>query len=88
MIAVMAAGDPGPDSLFRIRMPDRRIGRSSSGRIDGTPSYSWTSSPAGAPSPRELPRLREWLTRPHVHLALDPEWAMGPACCPAARSAP
>jgi hypothetical protein len=26
---------------------------------------------------RELPRLREWLAQPDVHLALDPEWSMG-----------
>jgi hypothetical protein len=36
----------------------------------------------------ELPRLARWLTEPHVHLALDPEWAMGPEEVPGGASAP
>lgn len=82
MIAVMAAGDPGPDSLYRLRMPDRRIRsvlewaerRNAIVFLDIQPGRSSVS--------RELPALRDWLARPDVHLALDPEWDMPPDAIP------
>ncbi len=76
MIAVMAAGDPGPDSLYRIQMPSRRI-ESVLGWADRRDALVFLDIQPGQSSVRhELPRLREWLTRPDVHLALDPEWDM------------
>lgn len=76
MIAVMAAGDPGPDSLYRIRMPERRI-ESVMDWADRRDAIVFLDIQPGRSSvARELPRLRKWLTRPDVHLGLDPEWAM------------
>lgn len=78
LIAVMAAGDPGDDGKYRVRMPARRIdqvlewARSRDGILflDIQPGRSRVQD--------ELPRLRRWLIEPDVHLALDPEWNMGP----------
>ena len=85
MIAVMAAGDPGPDGKYRVRMPSRVIERviELAGRagalvfLDIQPSRSTVQE--------ELPRLLPWLERPNVHLALDPEWNMGPQGTPGHR---
>ncbi len=78
IIAVMATGDPGRDSLFRLRMPDYRIQQ----------VYDWAKrrngllfldvQPGRSTVEEELQPLETWLTHPDVHLALDPEWAMPP----------
>ena len=82
LIAVMAAGDPGPDSLFRIRMPTRRIEQVSEW-ADRRDALLFLDIQPGLSSVRdELPRLEPWLTRPDVHLALDPEWDMPPGVQP------
>lgn len=77
LIATMAAGDPGDDGKYRVRMPASRIdqvlewARSRDGILflDIQPGRSRVQD--------ELPRLRRWLVQPDVHLALDPEWNMG-----------
>jgi len=82
MMATVAAGDPGPDSLYRTRMSNQRIAevkewadrRDALLFLDIQPGRSTVSA--------ELPRLHEWLARPDVHLALDPEWNMGPRGLP------
>ena len=82
MIAVMAAGDPGRDSLYRIRMPSHRI-RQVMEWADRRDALVFLDIQPGRSSvAAELPRLEEWLTRPHVHLALDPEWDMPPDALP------
>jgi hypothetical protein len=85
LITVMAAGDPGPDGMYRIRQPASRI----------TQVMEWAErrgalvfldiQPGRSSVREELPRLERWLTQPHVHLALDPEWAMGPNEVPGRR---
>jgi hypothetical protein len=85
LITVMAAADPGPDEMFRIRQPARRI----------TQVMEWAQrrdalvfldiQPGRSSVRAELPRLERWLIEPHVHLALDPEWAMGPNEVPGRR---
>jgi hypothetical protein len=85
LITVMAAGDPGPDGLYRIRQPARRIEqvlelaqrRNALVFLDIQPGRSTVQA--------ELPRLARWLAKPNVHLALDPEWAMGPDDVPGRR---
>lgn len=76
VIAVMAAGDPGPDSLYRIRLPERHIERVMewAARRD---ALVFLDIQTGLSDIRaELPRLGRWLIRPNVHLGLDPEWNM------------
>ena len=78
LIAAMAAGDPGADGKYRVRQPAARIdqvlewARSRDGILflDIQPGRSRVQD--------ELPPLRRWLVEPDVHLALDPEWNMGP----------
>lgn len=82
LIAVMAAGDPGPDSLYRIRMPDWRIEQVLEW-ADRRDALVFLDIQPGRSSVRaELPRLGEWLKRPDIHLALDPEWAMPRSAIP------
>jgi hypothetical protein len=78
LITTMAAGDPGRDGLYRVRLPDRRIAevKEWAGRRDAL--LFLDIQPGRSTVERELPRLREWLADPDVHLALDPEWNMGP----------
>ena len=85
MIAVMATGDPGRDSLFRLRMPDHRIRQVAdwAERRDGL--LFLDIQPGHSTVPNEVPRLERWLARPHVHLALDPEWALPPGVVPGRR---
>ena len=76
MIAVMATGDPGQDSLYRLRMPDRRIREVVEWANRRDALVFLDIQPGRSSVPQELPRLAEWLEGPDVHLALDPEWAM------------
>jgi hypothetical protein len=85
MIAVMAAGDPGPDSLYRIRQPARRIQQVMEWAEQRDALVFLDIQPGRSSVQAELPRLERWLTEPHVHLALDPEWAMGPDELPGRR---
>lgn len=76
LITVMATGDPGRDSLFRVRMPDARI-RQVARWAERRDALLFLDVQPGRSTVRdELPRLEDWLARPDVHLALDPEWAM------------
>ncbi|MBW3552807.1 MAG: hypothetical protein KY466_04805 [Gemmatimonadetes bacterium] len=85
LIAVMAAGDPGPDSLYRIRLPDRHVERvlDWAERRDALLFLDIQTGLSDVAA--ELPRLRKWLTRPEVHLALDPEWNMPGGARPGTR---
>jgi hypothetical protein len=85
LITVMAAGDPGPDSLYRIRQPDRRIRQVMEWAERRDALVFLDIQPGRSTVQAELPRLERWLTEPHVHLALDPEWAMGPEGVPGRR---
>ena len=78
MMTTVAAGEPGPDSLFRNRMPDSRIAEVKEW-ADRRDALLFLDIQPGRSSVRaELPLLRKWLIQPDVHLALDPEWNMGP----------
>ncbi|MFO7893160.1 MAG: hypothetical protein R6U63_05470 [Longimicrobiales bacterium] len=82
MIAVMATGDPGRDSLFRLRMPDSRI-REVAGWAERRDALLFLDvQPGRSTVPAELAPLERWLARPDVHLALDPEWAMSADAIP------
>ncbi len=78
IIAVMATGDPGRDSLFRLRMPESRI-RQVADWADRRDALLFLDvQPGRSTVAAEIERLEPWLARPDVHLALDPEWAMPP----------
>lgn len=77
MIAVVAAGDAGADGKFRIRQPKRAIDRVLSWAERSDAIVFLDIQPGRSTVQAELPHLLPYLRRPHVHLALDPEWAMG-----------
>jgi hypothetical protein len=76
LIAVVAQGGPGRDSLYRLRMDSALIEK----------VYGWAKSRnailfldlqvAKSTLQAELPRLTPFLKRPDVHLGIDPEFSM------------
>jgi hypothetical protein len=76
LIAVVAQGSPGRDGKYRLRMTDSLIEK----------VYGWAKSRnailfldvqvAGSTLQEELPRLIPFLSRPDVHLGIDPEFSM------------
>jgi hypothetical protein len=78
MIATVAAGDPGADGMYRIRQPRRVIERVLQWADRGDAIVFLDIQPGRSTVQAELPRLLPYLERPDVHLALDPEWSMGP----------
>jgi hypothetical protein len=76
LIAVVAQGYPGPARKYRLQMPDsiiERVAVWAEARgwllfLDIQPGLSSVEA--------EIPPLIKYLTRPYVHLALDPEFAM------------
>src|SRR4051812_34425676 len=76
LIAVVAAGEPGPSGKYRTRMDSALIRR----------VYNWAKSKNAllfldvqvgtGTLQEELPRLLPWLRNPDVHLAIDPEFSM------------
>ena len=76
LIAVVAQGSPGRDGMYRARMSDSLIER----------VYGWAQrhkaimfldlQVAKSTLQAEVPRLTNYLSRPDVHLAIDPEFSM------------
>lgn len=76
LIATVAQGGAGRDGKYRLRMTDSLIKRVAGWAeqkgwllfLDIQPGHSTVEA--------EAPRLMHYLTRPNVHFALDPEFAM------------
>ena len=76
LIAVVAQGSAGRDGMYRARMADTLVER----------VYGWAQrhkaimfldiQVAKSTLQQELPRLAPFLSRPDVHLGLDPEFSM------------
>jgi hypothetical protein len=76
LIATVAQGAPGKNGLYRLWMRDSLVNE----------VYSWAKARGAlffidvqvgkSNVPAELPRLRQFLEHPDVHLAIDPEFAM------------
>ena len=76
LVTVVAAGDPGPSGKYRTIMRDTLVEQ----------VYGWAKSrnailfidiQVGHSDIRELlPRFEHFLTRPDIHLAIDPEFMM------------
>jgi len=76
LIAVTAQGAPGKDGMYRLRMDSSLIEK----------VYGWAKQRNAllfldiqvghSTMEKELPRLMPFLSRPDVHLAMDPEFAM------------
>ncbi len=76
LITVVAQGSPGRDGKYRLRMADTLVQK----------VYGWAQQRhailfldiqvAGSTVQEELPRLIPFLSRPDVHLGIDPEFSM------------
>jgi hypothetical protein len=77
VIAAMAQRDPGNDGRYRSQL--------SATILDDWAGFAAREGvllildvqPGRSSCRVEIERLRPWLRLPHVHLALDPEWAVG-----------
>jgi hypothetical protein len=76
LVTVVAQGAPGRDGMYRLRMDTSLINK----------VYGWAQTRKGllfldvqvgkSTVQAEIPRLLPYLSRPNVHLALDPEFSM------------
>src|SRR5690348_11467784 len=76
LVTVVAQGAPGRDGMYRLRMDTSLINK----------VYGWAQTRKGllfldvqvgkSTVQAEIPRLLPYLSRPDVHLALDPEFSM------------
>ncbi|HEY7637780.1 MAG TPA: hypothetical protein VH763_19700 [Gemmatimonadales bacterium] len=85
LIAVVAQGSPGPGRKYRFRMSDSLVEEVASW-VERRGWIIFLDIQAGHSSiAQELPELLGFLQRPYVHLALDPEFALGPGGVPGRR---
>jgi hypothetical protein len=84
-VVTVAQGKPGKSGMYRLRQPDEMIERV----LGWAESRRWIvflDVQIGESSVAlELPRLVKYLERPYVHLALDPEFAVGAGSVPGRR---
>ena len=75
-IVVSAQGIPGRDGKYRLRMPPSHIEKaiSMADQIQGLVFLD--VQPGWSTVEAEVPRLEEYLKRPNVELALDPEFSL------------
>jgi len=83
LIAVVAAGAPGPGGRYSMRLPDRVIRRYLRAARRIRALLVLDIQPGRSDFFTEATRLRRWLKEPDVGLALDPEWHVGPGEVPA-----
>lgn len=85
LVATVASDAPGPSGLYRSRMPDALIEKV----VGWAKSRGWLvilDVQVGHASVKdEVERLRPFLERPDVHLALDPEFDMPAGVVPGRR---
>lgn len=75
-IAMVAQADAGVDGMYRNVMPDSEIekGYALAQQINGI--YILDLQVGLSTVEREVPKFRDYLMRPDVHLAVDPEFSM------------
>jgi hypothetical protein len=76
LIAVVAQGYPGPARKYRLQMPDSVIERVAGWAEQRGWLLFLDIQPGLSTVEAEIPHVVKYLTRPYVHLALDPEFAM------------
>ena len=75
-IAMVAQADPRADGMYRAVMPDEHIQRAydMTKEIDG---IMFLDLQVGLSTiERELPQFRAWMSKPEMHLGIDPEFSM------------
>lgn len=85
LIAVVAQGNPGADGKWRARMNDTLIAKVASW-AEQRKALLFLDVQVGKSTLRdELPRLAGWLSKPNVHLGIDPEFSMKTGHAPGKR---
>ena len=82
LLAVVAAGAPGPGGRYNLRQPDSVIRRYLKAARKAKALLLLDIQPGRSDFFTETTRLRKWLEKPDVGLALDPEWRMDPGQVP------
>jgi hypothetical protein len=75
-IAVTAQGSPGSDGKYRLRMPDSEVDKAIALAQQVHGIVILDVQVGLSTLPQELPLLSNYLQRPEVHLAIDPEFSM------------
>lgn len=75
-IAMVAQAGPGEDGMYRAIMPKEHIEKAydMAKKIDGIVIYDLQVGLSTIE--RELPKFKEYMERPEVHMAIDPEFSM------------
>jgi hypothetical protein len=76
LIAVVAQGSAGTDGMYRARMPDDLVEKVHTWARTRNGLLFLDLQVARSTLQAELPRLEKFLSRPDVHLGIDPEFAM------------
>lgn len=82
LITPLAQGSPGEDGLYRARMTPDLIEQVAGWAADNDLLFILDVQIGRSTIADELAPLVPYLRRPHTHLALDPEFAMGPGQVP------
>jgi hypothetical protein len=82
LIAVIANAHAGPDGLYRTRQPADVVRRYLRAARRARGLLILDIQPGRADVMDEVRALRPFLRDPHVALAIDPEWTMGPGEVP------
>jgi hypothetical protein len=78
LVTVVAQRDPGRDGLYRGRMPDSLVEEVASWAGPDSLLLFLDIQPGGSSVVDEVRPYLDFLKRPYVHLALDPEFVMAP----------
>jgi hypothetical protein len=82
LIAAVASASAGADGMYRFQQPDRVICRYLAAAKRAGALLILDVQPGRSTFMAEVRRLGRYLRDPHVGLALDPEWKMGPGEIP------
>jgi len=77
LVAVLATADRGGDGKYRTRQPGRVIDQYFDAARQLNGRLALDIQPGRSSFMAEVRALREWLVRPDVDIALDPEWNVG-----------
>jgi len=76
LITTIADADAGPSGKYRTRMPNKLISRYYKAARKADAILLLDVQPGQSDFFEETVRLKKWLSKPDVGLALDPEWRM------------
>lgn len=85
LIVTVAQASPGADGMYRARMNDSLVERVAGWAARRNALLFLDVQVGKSTLQRELPRLEKFLSRPNVHLGIDPEFSMKTGHAPGRR---